>query len=321
MELNKGKDGKRMGQRDLYQSDFYEDKERFADVFNGVLFGGREVMKPEELNTEDSVMVSVGGSGKGKKVICDKMRKWKGRYVSVMVLESQSYVDYRMVLRVMESEVIGYDKQRKEANRKNLEAGIKLEGDEYPSGMKKGQKFTPIITLVLYVGRDKIWDGERSLYGMLDLEDELKPFVNDFKLNLFDYHDYKNFDMFKTANRYLFEVLSCGKDLKKMRNILKENISYKELDVDTAKAIAGVLKLKINLDGIARINEEGKEVYDMCQAFEDYKEEGRREGKREGELIALKAATKNLMKNQKVTFETAAKMLGISKNKQKELLS
>lgn len=36
-----------MGQKDLWQSDFYEDRNRFADVFNGVLFGGSEVMKPE----------------------------------------------------------------------------------------------------------------------------------------------------------------------------------------------------------------------------------------------------------------------------------
>ena len=213
-----------MGQQDLYQSDFYEDKERFADVFNGALFDGREVMKPEELETEDSVTVSISDTGSGKKVICDKIRKWKGRFVSIMVLENQSYVDYRMVLRVMESEVMGYDKQRKEANRKNLEAGIKFVGDEYLSEMKKDQKFIPIITLVLYLGKDKIWDGARSLYEMLDLEDELKPFVNDYKLNLFDYHEYKNFEMFKTANRLLFEALSCGKDLKKMRQILKENL-------------------------------------------------------------------------------------------------
>ena len=328
MELNRERKV-RMGQQDLYQSDFYEDKERFADVFNGVLFDGREVMKPEELETEDSVMVSTGDSRSEKKVICDKIRKWKGKFVSVMVLENQSYVDYRMVLRVMESEVIGYDKQRKEANRKNFEAGIKLIGDEYLSGIKKGQKFTPIITLVLYVGREKIWDGERSLYGLLDLEDELKPFVNDFKLNLFDYHEYENFNMFKTANRLLFEALSCGKDLKKMRQVLKENFNYKELDELTVKAIVGILKLKINLEKIAKVNEEGKVVYDMCQAFEDYKEEGRREGKREGkregrregEVLALKTAVNNLMKNQKVTFETAAEMLGISKSIQKQLLS
>ena len=96
-----------------------------------------------------------------------------------------------------------------------------------------------------------------------------------------------------------------------------ENFKYKELDELTVKAITGILKIKINLKKIAKVNEEGKVVYDMCQAFEDYKEEG----KREGEVLALKTAVNNLMKNQKVTFETAAEMLGISKSTQKKLLS
>ena len=68
-----------MGQMDLYQSDFYEDKNRFADVFNGVLFGGKEVMKPEELENEDSVMVSIRKKRNLKKVICDKIRRWTRR--------------------------------------------------------------------------------------------------------------------------------------------------------------------------------------------------------------------------------------------------
>ena len=96
-----------------------------------------------------------------------------------------------------------------------------------------------------------------------------------------------------------------------------ENFKYKELDEFTVKAIAGILKVKVNLKKIAKVNEEGKVVYNMCQAFEDYKEEG----KREGEVLALKTAVNNLMKNQKVTFETAAEMLGISKSTQKKLLS
>ena len=103
-----------MGQKDLYESDFYEDKVCFADVFNGVLFEGNEVVKPEELEEIDSVQVSLQNRKTGKKVICDKIRKWKGKYVSIMVLENQSYIDYGMVFRVMESEAIGYGKQRKE---------------------------------------------------------------------------------------------------------------------------------------------------------------------------------------------------------------
>ncbi|MBR3606692.1 MAG: hypothetical protein IKL51_03835 [Lachnospiraceae bacterium] len=101
-----------MGQRDLYQSDFYEDKNRFADIFNGALFKGKEVMKPEDLETADSVMVRLRGKNE-KKVICDKVCKWRGRYASFVVLENQSYIDYRMVLRVMEAEIIAYERQRK----------------------------------------------------------------------------------------------------------------------------------------------------------------------------------------------------------------
>ena len=51
-----------MGKKDLYQSDFYEDAERFTDIFNGVLFAGREVMKPEELEEADSVWISIQGA-------------------------------------------------------------------------------------------------------------------------------------------------------------------------------------------------------------------------------------------------------------------
>ena len=122
-----------------------------------------------------------------------------------------------------------------------------------------------------------------------------------------------------------------------MRRVLKGNVSYKELDVYTAKAIAGILKLKINLDEIARMDEEGKVVYDMCQAFEDYKEEGRREGrregkregrregrregKREGELKMALKNVENLMQKKEMNFEEAVDLLGINKRMQKELMS
>lgn len=226
-----------MGQKDLYQSDFYEDKARFADVFNGVLFKGKEVVKPEELEDADSVMVSLREKGKGKKVICDKIRKWKGKYISIMVLESQSYVDYGMVFRVMESEAIGYGKQRKERYLAKKRAKVKFESDEYLSQMKKGEKFIPIITRVLYVGKEKIWDGAKNLYDMLEMEEEFKPYVNDFRLNLFDYHDYENFDMFKTENRLLYEILSCAKNKTKMFQLLKSRKEYCRVDEESAKAI------------------------------------------------------------------------------------
>ncbi len=135
-----------MGQQDLYESDFYDDNSRFAVIFNGGLFRGKEIMMPEELETEDSVMVSIKEKRNGKKIICNKIRKWRGKYVAIMVLENQTYVDYRMVLRVMESEIIGYENQRKERYNLKHKNDIKYMRNEYLSRMKKGQKFIPIIT-------------------------------------------------------------------------------------------------------------------------------------------------------------------------------
>ena len=165
------------------------------------------------------------------------------------------------------------------------------------------------------MGKKKLWDGARSLYEMLEIEEEVKPFVNDFRMNLFDYHDWKEFSRFRTANRLLFEALSCGNNVKKMKETLRKNPDFGRLDLESAKAISGMLGVKINLDTIKAEDEEGREVYDMCKAFDDHKEEGRREGELE---MALKLV-KNLMKSQKVSFEDAVKMLGISKRRQKKL--
>ncbi len=298
-----------MGKKDLYQSDFYESRERFSDAFNGILFGGQEVMRPEELEEADSVMVSLFECGAEEKIICDKIRRWKGKYVSLMVLENQSYVDYRMVLRAMRAELMGYEKQQKKAFLEVKARGIGLDGGEFLSKMKKEQKFIPVITLVLYMGTGKPWDGARSLHELLEMDDRLKPFVSNYKLNLYDYHDCQDFSVFKTENRILFETLSCANDETGMEAALKKRPDrYSGLDEETAKAIFGIAGIKVDLRTIKEVTEEGREVYNMCKAFDDHMERGRREGRIEGRMEDIK----NLMGNLSISLEQAMELLGIS---------
>ena len=40
-----------MGRADEYQFDYLDDNRRFADQINGALFHGRQVVKPDELET------------------------------------------------------------------------------------------------------------------------------------------------------------------------------------------------------------------------------------------------------------------------------
>lgn len=312
-----------MGKKDMYQSDFYEKRERFSDVFNGALFGGEEVMKPQELEEADSVMVSLLANGAGEKVICDKIRKWKGQYVSLMVLENQSYVDYRMVFRVMRTELMGYEKQQREAYEEAKEKGIKFDSHEFFSRMKRERKFIPVISLVLYVGTERRWDGARSLYELLEIGERLKPFVSNYQLNLYDYHEHSDFSVFKTENRALFEALHCAGDESRMEEAIKRHPEwYSALDRESVRAIFGIAGIEIDLESIKEVTEE-KEVFNMCKAFEDHRERGRREGKIEGiaegrrEGIAEGIAEgrledlKNLMKNLSIPLEQAMELLGI----------
>ena len=308
-----------MGKKDLYQSEFYDDPRRFSDAFNGILFAGLEVMKPEELEEADSVLVGLPESASGRKVICDKIRRWKGRYVSLMVLENQSYVDYRMVFRAMKTEVMGYEKQQREALAEAKVKGIEWNSHEYLSRMKKEQKFVPIITLVLYMGIDQPWDGARSLHELLEIDERLKPFVNDYKLNLYDYHEHQDFSVFKTENRILFEALSCAGDEERMEEMLRSHPEwYERLDRESAKAILGIMGVRIDIDKIREMKEK-EEVYNVCKAFDDHLERGRREGRREGrqegkqegKREGMQEALKNLMENLQVSLEQAMELLGI----------
>ena len=74
-----------MGKKDDYQFDYLDDNKRFADQINGALFNGRQIVKAEELETEDSQIVSTVNMDKigiveeneTSKVRKEKRRKYK----------------------------------------------------------------------------------------------------------------------------------------------------------------------------------------------------------------------------------------------------
>ena len=66
-----------MGQRDLAQNDYLNDTTRFADMCNGILFQGQDVIRPEELQEVGEDIV-YSEDGKRKKIIPDKVRLWRG---------------------------------------------------------------------------------------------------------------------------------------------------------------------------------------------------------------------------------------------------
>lgn len=311
-----------MGQKDLGQIDFFDNNFRFADACNGILFKGETVIHPSELEECDSVLVQFLHNQKGKKVITDKIKKWKGQHLALFILESQSNVDYRMVLRFMLEEVMAYEKQRKIAYTELKQSGYKFRGSEYTSRMKKDQKFIPIIPVVIYLGKNSSWDAATTLYDLLEIDEELKPFVNNYKLNFYNYNNETDFSIFKTELRLLFEILSARNDKNKMIQLLTKECEKYKIGLDTATALKYMAELKIDLEKLKVISD-GEEEYKMCKAIEelqkDYRNEGYKSGLDEGYNIALKESVKSLMNSLNVSLEQALDLLNIEKTIREKL--
>lgn len=276
-----------MRKADEYQFDYLENNYRFADQVNGALFDGRQVVNPDELEPADTQIVYLGqeaGTRKNYKAIVDKTRIWKGRLIHIFAIENQTHVDYHMVLRNMLSESLNYQKQWKQKKTEHernhdLRAGT----DEFFSGMLEDEKFMPVITLVVYYGTEHPWNGARCLHDLLDLDDETRKFVTNYKLNLYDCHEHDTFDAYHTGLRQLFEVMRYGKDKEKLQQLMLENKeAYSRIDSDTKELLEVVAKVKIGEEYEIMECEEKK--YDMCKAFMDMKLEGVLEGKIEGKI-------------------------------------
>ena len=295
-----------MGQKDYAQNDYFSDKVRFADICNGILFQGKEYIRPEDLEEMNpDIVYQDKDQQKLRKTIPDKMCLWKGIYISVLAIESQSLVDYSMVFRTMKTEALSYEKQFKTLEREYRCQGLIGEKENLAWNiLAKDVRFVPVILIVIYCGQDKLWDGAKCLYDMLNLDEGLKPYVTNYKMNLFDYHDYDYFSFFKTENRELFEVLSCAKDEKKMEKLFCNNRDrYRCLTSDVVEVI--FILTGIDLSILEKIeDEEGMEEVDMCKAWDDHKEAGRREG------IAI--SIRNLMESTKMSAQQAMEVLKIS---------
>ncbi len=316
-----------MGQKDLAQNDYYNDKVRFADVCNGILFRGKEVIKPEELEETDADIVYREEEGKLRKAIPDKVRKWKGVYIAVLSMENQSKVDYHMVFRAMKSEAAYYERQWKEREQEYKRLGLLHEKAQLCWSGKE-ERFVPVITIVIYYGTDEKWDGARCLYDMLEIDKELEPFVTNYKFNLFDYHECKDFSVFKTENRMLFELLSCACDKKAMKKLLdKSRERYSKVDCNIMRTMFDIIGIKY------KEKEDDKEGDgDMCRAIEEWAEEertagkiegrleGKLEGKLEGRLEGTTEALRNIMDSLKITAIEAMDILKIAKEEQAEYL-
>lgn len=154
-----------MGEKDAAEKTLESYNDVFADIVNGLLFNGKQVVKENELKAESENSI-YKADGKLHEQERDVAKYWKNGEIRIALygLENQTSIDSDMPIRVLSYDGAAY------RNQLNLE---------------KEQKRYPVITIVLYFG-DARWKKPVTLFECLNIPEKLKPFVNDYKINLFE---------------------------------------------------------------------------------------------------------------------------------------
>lgn len=268
-----------MGIPDLYGKAYFDNKERFAALFNGILYHGKNVIQASELQDADAETVSFL-SDRAERRQVDKAKQWRGQLLALLLLENQDYIDYHMVVRAMQMEAAQYILQWRELKRKHQKKGD-LSGDELLSGMKKEEKFQPVILLTVYYNPQKAWNGARTLHELVSMDEQMRAFINNYKINLFDFHEYDDFSNFSEPLRAFFGFLRYCTEKDALKQYLEENRAvYEKLDQETTMFLSSLASIR-EIEKY-RTEDEEEVTYDMCKAFEDMRLEGIEQGIEQG---------------------------------------
>ena len=291
--------GEGLSAKDSMAKEYFADNARFADLCNNILYGGREVILPENLKERDTTEVLTALGLDKKTIAIQKMRdifknaniKYTGKsYVVLIGIENQSDIHYAIPVKNMFYDVMAYGNQVKEAAKKHRKDKDTATSDEFLSGFTKTDKLIPVITITVYLGT-KEWDGPRKLSDMFgDADRELLPFISDYRINLLAPREITDFTGFRTSIRQLFEVLKNANDKEKMQEVLQNDEKFSNVDRETVEAINLFAGTDIDID-------EEDEVIDMCKAWEEQKNEGRKEGRKKEQVSLI---VKKIRKNKTV---------------------
>ena len=296
---------------------YWRQNETFADLFNAYLYNGEQVIKSEELeelDTDASDVVEIGEvkeSIRGARDVIKIAKKYNGVEYVLLAIENQEGIHYAMPIRVMGYDHYSYNKQYNDRKNYYKKNDIKLKDDEFLSGIRKTDKFLPVITLVLYYG-EKEWDGPRSLYDMLVIPDRIKHFVGNYPINIIQMKD-NDLVLHNQYNVDLFKIMSIIYDTKKSvaQRIaaLREFEANKEVDEKVIDVIVATTNMKVNKKKVGEQK--------VCTFWEEAKKIEREDARLEAQYEAIH----NIMESLNMSMEQAMDVLKIPESERSKYTS
>lgn len=286
-----------MGKGNAAVKQWLGNPKRFADLFNGTVFEGRNVVLPQDLEPIDSeVDILVADKEMRTKEVRrhrDIVMRWKkGAVLAVLGCENQAKIHYAMPVRNMLYDGLSYTEQIQHMKRKK-DKKADMTGAEFLSGFCKEDKIYPVITIVFYYGTDP-WDAGRTLYEMFPEEiltkelNVLKKYVPDYQINLVEAGNMKETERFRSDLQEIFGMLKCRNKEIDLVNYMKENERYfRNVDEETYHAIREFLHSERILKKEIR-RQNGEERIDMCKALEELYNHGIEQGEQKKLLHQIK---------------------------------
>ena len=299
-----------MAEKDVIEKSLECYNDVFADIVNGLLFNGRKIVKEDELEAESEHSI-YKADDKIHEQERDVAKYWKNGKIRIAMFgfENQTLIDRDMPLRVL-----GYD------------------GAIYRNQLnyKRKERF-PVVTLVLYFG-DKKWDKPKNLLGCVKVPEELKAFVNDYKINVFeicsltdeqiacfksdfrivaDYFAHRNKDnRYKYSKETIKHVDVFFKLMETLTNDNKFETMYNESRLEQGGVNMDAYLTKLENRGIAKGRAEG-----LAQGISQGIAQGISQGMKNG----MSSFVKRFVESGAMTVEQIAGVLQLPVEKVKEL--
>ena len=274
-----------MGKKDSKSRVFFSDSNRFADLINGICFGGEEILRAEDLSDVDPHpgdrtrdVVKLASFGVGFAIIGE---------------ESQETVDYSLPVRILESDLRDYKRQTRRIQ-KEIRERIKGKDPEMEAltpgerlyRYRKDDKIIPVITIVL--SNAETWDGPRDLTDMLETEhvpEALIPYISGYRMNIVELPKLTQeiTGRFRTDVRQVMDIFRCLRDPQAMRELFNHEDGYRELDEETYQYIREYTNLKRYGISFHMDNQEGGKTRMVKDAFDMIIEEEREDERKKAD--------------------------------------
>ena len=273
-----------MGKNDVALGAYFSDPQIFADLFNAWMYGGKQVIDPGSLMTEDSVQPRPEYARPYKHVRdVVKMYQKDGVQLVLLGIENQEQIDYSAPVRIMQFDGADYQNQvrrTEEENRKRL--GLKT---GLPAFFRE-DRIVPVITLILYFGEEE-WDRPVRLHDMLAFpkgDTRIKMLVPDYPIHVISVRRNgsagMDISLLHTELRQVFGFLQHQEDKEGLKRYVEENRPvFSRLSSNAALFLAASAHETRLLKGLNR----KEEHYDMCRALDEWYADGVSEGEKIGE--------------------------------------